>query len=197
MKNTPESRCKVLNNFFNQKIQFYEDIVVFKNGLLEDELKALNKNFSSVSPWVGVESSDKKIVNETTKLHYIVDPITDKYLFQITNKIFKTYSVLYPEAHLLIKSDQRYRYNWYKVNEGYFNHVDCSSLNEFYRERLLSCILQLNSDYDGGILYFPNQDFKIKLEAGDVILFPSIHTHPHSVSPITSGERKNIVTWFI
>ena len=40
-------------------------------------------------------------------------------------------------------------------------------------------IIALNSDYEGGELCFPNQDVKIKLEAGDAIIFPPYRTHLH------------------
>ncbi|NBP13525.1 2OG-Fe(II) oxygenase [bacterium] len=197
MRNNPKHRLSVLKRFFNENVSLNKDIVVFKNFLTQEELKTLNKNFLTVNDWAGIESQDENLVDETTKMHYIEDKNIDSLLFNITNKIIKTYSVIYPETSLLIRSDQGYRYNHYKNDEGYFYHIDCSSKKEFYRQRLISCVIQLNSDYEGGLLAFPYQNFSIKLKAGDVIMFPSIHTHPHKVLPVTKGERKNVVTWFI
>jgi predicted 2-oxoglutarate/Fe(II)-dependent dioxygenase YbiX len=197
MNNNPKYRLDILKRFFKEDIFIHKDIVVFNGFLSLDELKTLNEHFSNVKKWRGIDSEDDVLVDQTTKMHHIEDKNIDSLLFQITNKIIKTYSVLYLETHVLIQGDQGYRYNFYKNNEGYFYHIDCSNKKDLYRQRLLSCVIQLNSDYAGGTLSFPYQNFNIKLKAGDIILFPSIHTHPHAVLPVTSGKRKNIVTWFI
>jgi len=59
-----------------------------------------------------------------------------------------------------------------------------------------SCILMLNSDYEGGELYFPNHDLKVKLEAGDLIMFRGNAENLHGVKPITSGKRFNFIFFF-
>ena len=64
------------------------------------------------------------------------------------------------------------------------------------RARTVSIIIALNSDYDGGIFNFPNQNFQIKLKQGDAIVFPAAHTHPHEVSSPENGTlRYTINTW--
>lgn len=62
--------------------------------------------------------------------------------------------------------------------------------------RILSCIVALNSDYGGGEITFPKQDFKTVMEKGDIILFPPYWTHPHMVFPPHRGtNRYTINTW--
>lgn len=51
----------------------------------------------------------------------------------------------------------------------------------------------LSDDYDGGILSFPRQDVYIKLNKGDLIVFPGGITHPHYVTQTINGERNVIV----
>lgn len=48
------------------------------------------------------------------------------------------------------------------------------------------------SDYEGGQLEFPN--FEVPLQRGDTVVFPSYV--PHSVKPITAGQRWTLVSWF-
>ena len=65
-----------------------------------------------------------------------------------------------------------------------------------HRARTISLIIALNSDYDGGLFNFPFQNFQIKLEQGDAIVFPAAHTHPHEVSSPKNGTlRYTINTW--
>ena len=61
--------------------------------------------------------------------------------------------------------------------------------------RVFSTIIALNSDYEGGELCFPNQDVKIKLEAGDAILFPPYRTHLHYTNALNGTFRYTINTW--
>ena len=62
--------------------------------------------------------------------------------------------------------------------------------------RVLSMITALNSDYDGGELVFPCQNFTIKLKRGQCILFPPYWTHPHSTNNLYNNTvRYTINTW--
>tara|TARA_R110002094_G_C4832487_1_gene205553 strand:- start:489 stop:620 length:132 start_codon:yes stop_codon:yes gene_type:complete len=38
-------------------------------------------------------------------------------------------------------------------------------------------------------------DYEIKIEAGDLLLFPSVFLYPHKVEPVTKGERYSFVSW--
>ena len=37
--------------------------------------------------------------------------------------------------------------------------------------------------------------YEIKIEAGDLLLFPSVFLYPHKVEPVTKGERYSFVSW--
>jgi predicted 2-oxoglutarate/Fe(II)-dependent dioxygenase YbiX len=64
--------------------------------------------------------------------------------------------------------------------------------------RVLSMITALNSDYDGGELVFPCQNFTIKLKRGQCILFPPYWTHPHYTNDLKNNTfRYTINTWLI
>jgi len=61
--------------------------------------------------------------------------------------------------------------------------------------RIFSVIIALNSDYEGGELCFPNQNFKIKLKAGEAIIFPPYWTHPHYTNDVNGTSRYTITMW--
>lgn len=59
-----------------------------------------------------------------------------------------------------------------------------------------SGVLYLNTsgtDFTGGDVEFPNENFKYSPEAGTLIYFPADVDHPHRVTEITSGNRKCLV----
>ena len=61
---------------------------------------------------------------------------------------------------------------------------------------LVSLVIKLNDNYEGGVLSFPRQSWDTGgLNVGDVVLFPSAVTHVHQVKPITSGERYSFTGW--
>jgi hypothetical protein len=51
----------------------------------------------------------------------------------------------------------------------------------------------LSDEYDGGILTFPRQNITVKLNKGDVVVFPGGITHPHYVTQTSGGVRNVIV----
>lgn len=59
---------------------------------------------------------------------------------------------------------------------------------------VLSMILCLNDDYEGGELVFWD-DYKVKPPAGSIILWPSLFLYPHGVDEVTSGLRYSAVSW--
>jgi hypothetical protein len=57
-----------------------------------------------------------------------------------------------------------------------------------------SVVMYLNEDYEGGEIFFPELDIKIKPKMGSLVIFPS--THIHSSLEVKSGT-KYIATMFI
>ena len=54
---------------------------------------------------------------------------------------------------------------------------------------LMSAVLYLNDDYEGGELYFKNQDVLIKPESGSIVVFPSVAPFYHESKEIISGNK--------
>lgn len=96
--------------------------------------------------------------------------------------------------YMVLGTDEGYSLLRYNVGDYYGEHADCSTVDGG-RLRVVSAILYLNDDYEGGGLVFPRQDVEVKPDAGSMILFPSFGTHPHEALPVTKGTKYAVVTW--
>lgn len=57
-----------------------------------------------------------------------------------------------------------------------------------------STVVYLNDEYEGGNIYFPNQDFVYKPKKGSAVFFPSAGTeYIHGVTEVLSGTRYGMV----
>lgn len=61
--------------------------------------------------------------------------------------------------------------------------------------RMFSVIIALNDDYKGGEFYFPIQGVKLRLNAGDVLIFPPYWTHLHETGKLHGTFRYTITAW--
>ena len=91
----------------------------------------------------------------------------------------------------------RLRFNRYDKNKLMSKH--CDHIHSLFTGNIrgipiLSIIGVLNDDYRGGdFIMFDN--YKIKLKAGDLILFPSNFMYPHLVKEVKEGTRYSFVSW--
>jgi hypothetical protein len=90
-------------------------------------------------------------------------------------------------------------YTLRQIHGGTVRHIDGILDNtSSNKPRLLSIIINLNDEYEGGEFHFLKQDVKIKLKKGEGICFPPYWTHPHEVSSVSFGEyRYTINTWIL
>lgn len=78
----------------------------------------------------------------------------------------------------------------YASNEFYSGHIDVQFF-ENGLQRKLTCVCLLSDEFEGG--EFKLLDMDMKLEKGDVMVFPSFLFH--NVMPVTKGERWSLVGW--
>lgn len=123
----------------------------------------------------------------------------DKIIYDAVNKII---FYLQKSGIGFIRSDTGYQLR--KIHGSTRNHIDgCmdSVLDENEhilnrnRVRIASIVIALNSDYDGGEFIFTRQDVKIKLKAGQAVVFPPYWTHPHETGELNGTYRYTINTW--
>ena len=90
-------------------------------------------------------------------------------------------------------------YAKYTIGMSYCNHVDdpvMGPANQRYRSDIsITIFLNEPEAYDGGELVISTAfgEQKVKLKAGDAVLYPSSSTH--RVAEVTRGERLVAVTW--
>lgn len=88
----------------------------------------------------------------------------------------------------------------YKPGDQYRTHLD--AIPGFANQRILTMIVWLNQDYEGGETFFPTPDLKIRGRAGDAILFrnagPDGRRDPdsaHAGLPVTAGQKWIASKW--
>ena len=61
----------------------------------------------------------------------------------------------------------------------------------------VSASVKLNDTYEGAVLEFPRQNFtNAQMPVGSLLAWPSLVTHPHGCTPITSGVKYSLTIWF-
>lgn len=91
-----------------------------------------------------------------------------------------------------IKMDFWEAMNFIKYGPG--QHFQEHADHGFSYVATVSLVAYPNDDYEGGELYFPKLDLKIKPQAGDLYIFPSTYLFSHTAMPVTSGTKYSIVT---
>lgn len=78
-----------------------------------------------------------------------------------------------------------------RFSEGYgmHEHFDSTRPND------IATLIYLNSNYDGGEIYFPELDITIKPNSGDLVCFPDTPDFVHGVKPISKGIRYTSPRW--
>ena len=81
------------------------------------------------------------------------------------------------------------------VGMYYRPHVDIPNISTGRRDFSFTIFLNKPEEYDGGelLLYIPPETKKIKLNQGDIVIYPTKYLH--EVKEVTKGERMVCVGW--
>ena len=95
------------------------------------------------------------------------------------------------------KAYSEIRFNKYSENTKMAQH--CDHIHTLFDGEnkgipILSVLGILNNDYKGGE-FIMFEDEEIKLNEGDLLIFPSIFLYPHKVEPVTKGIRYSFISW--
>lgn len=114
-------------------------------------------------------------------------------LFGALDIAFQHYTKeLYPFAEKNIKSREQTMHLLKYEKTGHLPaHQD-----QGISTRVLSVLLYLNDDYEGGEIEFQNSDLLIKPDPGSILFFPSNFLYIHEVHPVTSGIRYALPNWY-
>jgi hypothetical protein len=111
-------------------------------------------------------------------------------------------------ANSVFKKNYEFTYNRFELKRLFGNIMSKGAINEPHDddgdrypgkqaiEEHYSCVLMLNSDYEGGELYFEHHGVEIRLEAGDLIMFRGNAENLHGVREVLSGTRTNVIIFF-
>lgn len=128
-----------------------------------------------------IQSSSKQVQSTLLSLRNAIDYVESEYLKHKDRKIGSY-------APICI--------NKYFTGKGMGPHTDGYDGAEY--NPVMSAVLYINDDYQGGSLDFPNQGLSIKPEAGSVLMFPSTQPFVHDPTEIKSGEKVICPAfWFI
>ena len=182
-----------LKHYINHQKEFLP--VSFCDKLL-DELKTIefqehtfyNAKTKQYSPRSGDQElsmswNDTPSKNELTgKLWYAID----KYIKTIKMPWFDSW-----QGYTAV------RFNEYKENKKMALH--CDHIHSMFDGEkkgipILSVLGTLNDDYEGGE-FIMFDDYKIKFNKGDVLIFPSLFLYPHKVEPVKRGTRYSYISW--
>lgn len=121
---------------------------------------------------------------------------------QLANKLLSTFG----NSPQLVSAALPHRifppcFNRYVSGENYGFHVDAAIMripnsSEVLRSDMsMTTFLSEADEYEGGELIIQTEfgEQKVKLNAGDAVLYPS--SSLHKVTPVTSGERIAAITW--
>ena len=89
------------------------------------------------------------------------------------------------------------RFNRYSKGQemgAHCDHIHSMFDGERKGVPMLSLLGALNNDYEGGE-FIMFDDYEVKLNTGDLILWPSNFLYKHEVKPVTKGERYTYVSW--
>ena len=133
------------------------------------------------------------VLSINNKLSQIINPVIHKSLVN--------YSQMFGEEGENTTNFLNYftppRFNRYTTGTMMRKHVDLiQSIFDGTRKGvpIVSIVIALNDDYEGGEFIFED-DYKIKLKAGDMLIFPSTFMYGHEVTEITKGTRYSLVSW--
>lgn len=117
--------------------------------------------------------------------HKIISACNSKY--SNDNKFISKFSYLLNTSE---KFCSNYIYRVYDKTDYYDWHVDYSENKQF----VVSLILYLNDDFEGGSTLFLTDKVKVRPKKGSVLCFPCDLRTIHKSTPIKSGTKKIIWT---
>lgn len=149
---------------------------------------------SNKNSFYSEENSEPKILFSTQQLQNLLTPHINECVVEY-DKIF-SFSKCERAKHV-VKKLSKVRFNKYECGDMMRQHIDhIHSLFDGNEKGIpaLSIIVSLNDGYSGGELYFW-ENHTVKMNKGDILIFPSSFLFPHGVKKIISGVRYSSVCW--
>jgi predicted 2-oxoglutarate/Fe(II)-dependent dioxygenase YbiX len=176
------------------KIHYYENVIAdpdYLINLIEISDASLTEN-TSIPKWKEWAASGETeyVFGYQKRFNNSVDSDSHPDIRRINNILKNAIlesSNSYGEIHGIdIGSLMPLSISKYSTGKSMGPHVDDYSNGD---NPNISVVLYLNDDYEGGEIYFKEQDVKIKPKAGSIVIFPSVEPYYHESLPVTSGIK--------
>jgi hypothetical protein len=157
---------------------------IFKNAITKDTAEKLIKLIKDEKETNTYSLTESPLVNY---------PVDDE-LKKIATDIMKQYrGDLKVEVPFLFGPEGVYLLEYPPFSHAP-EHLDMTGHKEG-RPNVLTIILQLNDDYDGGVFMLPAQGLTVKEKYSATVFPASSFIHPHAVSMITGDRSRFVVVY--
>jgi hypothetical protein len=179
-----EEELKIINN--------YVDTLVFQGNTVFDS-NGKSRIDASVRSSLGTTVNEEH--DATKLLHQKINESLSIYKEKVIsiNDMFQYYPV--PAGYSTTCHREAIQVLEYSPNQEYkFHHDTSNDPNSKEYHRIISIVLYLNDEFDGGGTEFPHQTYKPSPGYG--LFFPSNWCFPHSGQKVLSGKKRVAVTWY-
>lgn len=185
------------NNFIYEYQNFVDDEICDSFiELIEHEKNSIISNNKSSSKNKVRNNIAFNITDLSNEYNFvkIVDMEASKLISKSITNYYDDNTLVNKYSDLFSSKDKDYSmkliYRFYDENDYYNWHVDSTKNGNF----VLSVIIYLNDDFDGGATLFLNDKIKVKPKKGSVLIFPCDMRTIHKGTKVTSGTKKIIWT---
>lgn len=183
---------KILNEEELDIINSYIDKLTFQENTVFDS-DGKNRVDNSVRSSLGTTMDEEH--EATQLLHQRINESLLVYKEKVIeiNDMFQYYPV--PAGYSTTCYREAIQVLEYTSNQEYkFHHDTSNDPNSKEYHRIISIVLYLNDEFDGGGTEFINQTYKPSPGYG--LIFPSNWSFPHSGQKVLSGKKRVAVTWY-
>ena len=153
------------------------------------------KNYSDFST-AGLQGGDIRSNVRNSGVCWIREPFYKNLVFDIITRTNRDSGLNFQLEYLENIQLTRYiapdgHYDFHTDDDGHSRE----NIDDSMRKISMSCLLTDSSEFEGGNFQIQTGEspYDVKLEKGDIILFPSYKLH--RVSPVTKGTRHSLVAW--
>jgi hypothetical protein len=173
-----------------EKVNIDENIIIIKNFISKEECDLIIKSAESCSQsdWDIYTNSKRDSRNEWSDR--ILDFKKAKNFDDSTKKIIDE---IFLKLQFLLNIHYKFNYQYSemfaiyrtKINQRMKVHYDQGGDSKVK----YGAVLYLNDDYEGGEIYYPNVNIKIKPQCGDLVIHPTDLKYSHGVKTVKNGIR--------
>lgn len=204
-KNT-ENQINAFKQITNSNILIIEDNSIFNPDDCDYYRETIdnfidNNNYSNMIWIPGNNVNCNTFLISSNGLNKFSNQYLVKEIINKTNKIFNNITeYLTRNYHININGNSGFQfrkiYGPTRVHKDGICDENIRNDKNLQQARIVSIIICLNDDYEGGEFYFPVQNITVKLKKGQILIFPPYWTHPHLTNDLKNRTyRYTINSW--